>query len=76
MTEGLDISTSALRKLEVGEKLEALGTPVFEPTVGLLRVRIRCERDGTSGFATVRSRQGAMLLEPVGPSIKEACWAE
>lgn len=64
VTDGLDISTTALRKLEVGEKLEALDTPAVEPTSGLMRVRLRCERDGTSGFATVRSQQGAVLLAP------------
>jgi hypothetical protein len=69
VTEGLDIRASTLRKLEVGETLEALDTPVVEPSAGLLRVRIRCERDGTSGFVTVRIRQGAALLEPVGPSL-------
>ena len=32
VTEGMDIWASALCMLEVGEKLEALGTPVVEPT--------------------------------------------
>lgn len=66
LTDGLDIASArAVRKLEVGERLVALETPVVEPTSGLMRVRLRCDKDGSSGFASVWSQEGAALLEPL-----------
>jgi len=55
----------AIRKLEVGEVLEALEAPVLEKTAGLLRIKARAEKDGASGFATVRGNQGTVLMKPV-----------
>mmetsp|Transcript_122013 Transcript_122013/g.304481 ORF Transcript_122013/g.304481 Transcript_122013/m.304481 type:complete len:1901 (-) Transcript_122013:56-5758(-) len=64
LTDGLEVSTSkAVRKLEPGEQLEALDMPVVEKATGLMRVRLRCERDGACGFVTVRSSQGVVILE-------------
>jgi len=55
----------AVRKLEVGEVLEALETPVLEKGAGLLRIRVRAEKDGACGWATVRGNQGTVMLKPV-----------
>lgn len=55
----------SVRKLEVGETVEALETPVFDKTAGLLRVRVRAEKDGATGYATVRGNQGTVMLRPV-----------
>lgn len=55
----------AVRKLETGEILDALETPVFEKAAGLLRVRVRAVNDGATGFATLRGNQGTVMLQPL-----------
>merc|ERR1712048_677626 len=66
LTDGLEIVSAAnLRKIEPGELLEALDTPVREQSSGLVRVRVRAEKDGVSGFVTVRGAQGSPFLEAV-----------
>eukprot|EP00930_Biecheleria_cincta_P023470 TRINITY_DN1695_c0_g4_i1.p1 TRINITY_DN1695_c0_g4~~TRINITY_DN1695_c0_g4_i1.p1 ORF type:complete len:2021 (+),score=568.23 TRINITY_DN1695_c0_g4_i1:448-6063(+) len=66
LTDGLEITDGkTLRKLESGETLDALQTPVLEPKSGLLRVRVRARKDSVCGFATVRGNQGTVLLKPV-----------
>jgi len=67
LTDGLEVTNvgRTLRKLEPNEMVEALDTPAVAQATGLLRVRVRAERDGVCGFATVRSTQGVTFLEPV-----------
>jgi len=66
INDGLAIKEAkAVRKLEVGEYVEALETPVFDKAAGLLRVRVRAEKDGAIGFATVRGNHGTTMLKPV-----------
>lgn len=68
MNETLNISDAKLvRKLEVGERVEALQTPVFESAASLVRARVRAEKDGALGFATVRGSQGSVFLTPASP---------
>mmetsp|Transcript_35599 Transcript_35599/g.94158 ORF Transcript_35599/g.94158 Transcript_35599/m.94158 type:complete len:1976 (+) Transcript_35599:140-6067(+) len=55
----------AIRKLEVGEVLEALEAPILEKVTGLLRIRVRAQKDGASGFATVRGNQGTVMMKPI-----------
>eukprot|EP00930_Biecheleria_cincta_P023467 TRINITY_DN1695_c0_g1_i1.p1 TRINITY_DN1695_c0_g1~~TRINITY_DN1695_c0_g1_i1.p1 ORF type:complete len:2092 (+),score=696.54 TRINITY_DN1695_c0_g1_i1:73-6276(+) len=69
----------SVRKLEAGEVLEALHSPVLEPAAGLLRVRVRAKKDNACGWATVRGNQGTVILKPVlgseperAPASKEA----
>merc|ERR1719356_2051074 len=45
----------AVRKLETGEVLEALGSPVCDEASGLLRVRVRAAKDAAVGFSSLRS---------------------
>merc|ERR1712176_1726561 len=45
----------AVRKLETGEVLDALGTPVCDKESGLLRVRVRAAKDAAVGFSSLRS---------------------
>merc|ERR1711920_1221362 len=64
VTDTLDVASSkTLRQLEQGELVEALDTPEVDKTSGLLRSRIRCDKDGLCGFATVRSSHGTCILE-------------
>jgi len=57
--------SKTLRKLDVGEKVEALATPTLEKSADMMRVRVRTAKDSLVGFATVRSNQGKVLLRPV-----------
>lgn len=65
LTEAVELKSKAVRQLEVGECLESLETPVSEQASGAVRMRVRAEKDGAVGFATVRDAQGAALLAPV-----------
>jgi len=58
-------SAKDLRTLEVGERLQALAPPTTEATDGVARLRVRAEKDGIVGFATLRDGQSTVLLEPV-----------
>merc|ERR1712129_552966 len=63
---GLALNESkSVRKLEVGEIVEALDAPVFDKETSLLRIRLRAEKDGAAGFATVQGNQGTVMLKPV-----------
>jgi len=54
-----------LRKLDVGERLEALATPSLEKSADMMRVRVRTAKDSLVGFASVRGNQGNVFLRPV-----------
>jgi len=51
-----------VRRLEVGEVVEVLEGPTQESDVGVLRVRARVERDGATGWITVKGNQGTAFL--------------
>eukprot|EP00928_Gymnodinium_smaydae_P033903 TRINITY_DN2414_c3_g1_i1.p1 TRINITY_DN2414_c3_g1~~TRINITY_DN2414_c3_g1_i1.p1 ORF type:complete len:2011 (-),score=734.13 TRINITY_DN2414_c3_g1_i1:159-5468(-) len=64
--DGRDISTAQLlRKIEPEEKMEALAAPAWEEGAQIMRVRVRCSKDGKVGYATIRGDQGTVYLEPV-----------
>jgi len=66
LTDALDsASAKTLRTLEPGEVLEALDAPAEDKGAGALRVRLRAERDGATGFATVSVGDGQPLLHTV-----------
>ena len=72
LNDGPDIKESkALRKLEPGEVLEALDTPIFEKSAGLLRLQLRTQKDNLLGFATVRGSQGTALLQPLVDEVEK-----
>eukprot|EP00929_Paragymnodinium_shiwhaense_P052532 TRINITY_DN26314_c0_g1_i2.p1 TRINITY_DN26314_c0_g1~~TRINITY_DN26314_c0_g1_i2.p1 ORF type:complete len:2040 (+),score=823.72 TRINITY_DN26314_c0_g1_i2:119-6238(+) len=61
LNDGLSsLESKTVRKLLVGEKLQALAVPQRD-VGGILRVRVRSERDGKIGFATVRAGATAHL---------------
>lgn len=73
VTDGLDIATAKnISSLEPGDKIEALDTPVVEKASGMLRIRVRSGKDSTTGFATLRSSQGSIFLEPVPPEASQS----
>lgn len=53
----------SLRKLEVGELLEALEAPAKDPKAEVLRVRVRAEKDGTVGFVTMKGKEGTTYVK-------------
>jgi len=55
----------SVRRLDLGEDVEALEAPVREEKTGVMRVRARAEKDGVSGFVTVRGNQGTVILQPI-----------
>lgn len=59
-------STKTIRKLSMGEYLEALGSPKEDTTLGLQRLHCRAVRDGTKGWATLKSASGKVFLEQTG----------
>merc|ERR1712046_436255 len=62
--DGVNVANAeTVRKIEIGELLEAMEVPVLDS--GVLRVRVRLEKDGAIGFATVRGNEGRILLEPL-----------
>jgi len=64
LTDGFEIqSAKKIRKLAVGELLEATGAERDDDSLGLLRVRCRVIRDGATGWVTVKSSGGASYLE-------------
>jgi len=66
LNDGLELKDAKMvRKLEVGEVLEALQAPVKEPVAGVLRVRVRAKKDGICGFATIKGNQGTVLLKSI-----------
>jgi len=57
--------SKTLRKLDAGERLEALAPPTLEKSAGMMRVRVRTVKDSLVGFSTVRGNQGTVFLRPV-----------
>jgi len=53
---------TVLRKLEEGELVEALEGPKEDKEVGLLRIRGTAEKDGVSGWITLKGNQGTVYL--------------
>jgi len=58
-------SAKVLRPLVKGEALQALAPPVREESTGILRLRVRAEKDGAIGFAAPTGDEGQAHLEPV-----------
>lgn len=72
LTDGFEINTSKkIRKLEIGEVIEACGTPKEDANLGLSRVECRSVRDGVSGWVTVKSAGGAVYIEK---TLKPYLW--
>lgn len=55
-------SSKLLRQLESGESLEALEPPILNKESGVVRIRLRAERDSAVGFANVKD-QSTVFLE-------------
>lgn len=65
LTESLSASSDVVRQLVSGEMVEALELPSYDEASGLVRVRVRTEKDNLLGFATLRESQ--VYLEALAP---------
>jgi len=66
MSEEISIKSKTLRRLELGEVLEALEGPSKEESSGVERVRCQSTADDTVGWVTLAGNQGTAFLEPGG----------
>lgn len=66
MSEEISIKSKTLRRLEVGEVLEALAPPCHEETTRVMRVHCVSTQDELTGWVTVAGNQGTTFLEPGG----------
>jgi len=63
LTDALEVaSAKTLRTLDVGERLDVLDAPAKDEASGSMRVRVRADKDGISGFATISGANGAPCL--------------
>mmetsp|Transcript_43911 Transcript_43911/g.121520 ORF Transcript_43911/g.121520 Transcript_43911/m.121520 type:complete len:643 (+) Transcript_43911:60-1988(+) len=54
-----------LRSLKPGETLEALEAPVKEGNAGVMRVRVKTQKDDKIGWATVAGNAGTIFLKEI-----------
>jgi len=66
LSEDVSIRSKTIRRLEVGEVLEALEGPAKEEGANVNRVRCLCVQDEATGWATIAGNQGTAFLEPGG----------
>ncbi|CAE7462176.1 Prmt7, partial [Symbiodinium sp. CCMP2456] len=63
LTDNFDIGAcKAIRKLEVGEKLQALEEPREDAKRHLVRMKVKALSDGKEGWATSQGNQGTMYV--------------
>jgi len=63
ITDGEDIGAcKAIRKLDIGETCEQMEQPVEDPKRKLTRVKVKCNRDGIEGWATMKGNQGTAYI--------------
>lgn len=66
LSEDISIKSKNVRRLELGEVLEALEGPTKEEGVGVQRVRCQAVSDEAIGWVTIAGNQGTPFLEPGG----------
>lgn len=64
LSEDLSIKTKTIRRLEVGDVLEAIEGPSKEGTAGVMRVKCKAASDHALGWVTIAGNQGTSFLEP------------
>jgi len=66
MNEELSIKSKQVKRLDVGEILEALEGPSKDDGAGVIRYRCQSMTDKAMGWVTVAGNQGTSFLEPGG----------
>ncbi|CAJ1416110.1 unnamed protein product, partial [Effrenium voratum] len=68
MTDSLAIKGSkTLRKLAPAEVLQAVGEPEKDAASGVMRVKVKSDKDGREGFVTLRAINGTTFLQTFSP---------
>jgi len=62
LTADFSLEADVIRKLEVGELLEALGESREEEERKVTRIRVRAEADGKEGWATSKGSEGTVYI--------------
>jgi len=66
LTEDISIKSKTVRRLDMGEVLEALAGPTKEEGANVQRVRCQAVQDEAIGWVTIAGNQGTPFLEPGG----------
>mmetsp|Transcript_31175 Transcript_31175/g.70246 ORF Transcript_31175/g.70246 Transcript_31175/m.70246 type:complete len:143 (+) Transcript_31175:2-430(+) len=66
MSEEMSIKSKTVRRLELGEVLEALEGPMFEEATRVKRLRCAATQDDCTGWVTLAGNQGTSFLEAGG----------
>jgi len=66
MSEDVTIKSKTVRRLDVGEVLEAIEGPCKDDGVGVMRVKCKAVQDDAVGWVTIAGNQGTPFLEPGG----------
>jgi len=66
LTETISIKAKTVRRLDLGEVLEALEGPSKEEGANVQRVRCKAVKDDAEGWVTIAGNQGTAYLEPGG----------
>jgi len=70
LTAEVTIKSKTLRRLDLGEVVEALDAPKKDDDIGVTRMRCKAVTDGLEGFVTISGNQGTVFLEPGGNTYK------
>jgi hypothetical protein len=66
LSEDVSIKSKTIRRVDVGEVLEALSAPAKEDGANVQRVRCQSVQDDAIGWVTIAGNQGTPFLEPGG----------
>ncbi|CAE8584073.1 unnamed protein product [Polarella glacialis] len=66
LSDEISIKGKTVRRLEVGEVLEALEGPAKEEGAGVQRIKCQAVQDDAIGWVTLAGNQGTPFLEPGG----------
>jgi hypothetical protein len=70
LTEEAAIKSKTLRRLEVGEIVEAVDTPKKDAEIGVTRMKCKSVSDNMEGYVTIAGNQGKVFLAPGGSTFK------
>mmetsp|Transcript_38101 Transcript_38101/g.89254 ORF Transcript_38101/g.89254 Transcript_38101/m.89254 type:complete len:2003 (+) Transcript_38101:126-6134(+) len=63
LSSTLEVSdTATVRKIEQGETVQALSTPILDKPSGLLRARVRADKDAAVGYVSIAGTQGTLIF--------------
>jgi len=70
LTEEVAIKSKTLRRLDIGEVVEAVEAPKKDADVGVTRLKCKAVNDSIEGYVTIAGNQGTVFLELGGTTYK------